>query len=81
MVCKVEGYQIIFKLSCRPLALPYIKPFEKTEGLELVFLPHFLQDFLKKKISLVIFYYLTKLHCLVAFTSRDIALYVINIYM
>ena len=31
---------------------------------------------LKQNISLVIFYYLTKFHCLIAFTSRDTGQYV-----
>ena len=27
IICQVEGYQIILKISCRPLALPHIKFF------------------------------------------------------
>ena len=48
IVCQIEGYRNILKLSCRPLAftsfkLPHLKFFlKKTKsGLELVFLPHF----------------------------------------
>ena len=37
--------------------------------------PSFSEWFLKKNISLVIFYYLTKFHCLAAFTSWDIGQY------
>ena len=67
---QVENYQNILKLRCRPLAFTSYKAFlKKTKGLELVFLPHFLHDSLKKNISLVIFNYLTKFSCLVAFTS------------
>ena len=33
--------------------------------------PHFVHHFSQKNIS-VIFYYLTKFYCLIAFTSRDI---------
>ena len=46
MVCQVEDYQSILKLSCRSLALPHIKLFQKTKrGPELVSLPHFMHDF------------------------------------
>ena len=50
IVCQVEGYQNMFKLSCRPLAFTSYKVFKKKtkRGLELVFLPHFLHDFLRK---------------------------------
>ena len=41
-------------------------------GLELVSLPHFLINFFKKNISLVIFYLLTKTHFMVAFDDDDI---------
>ena len=41
------------------------------KGLRLVSPPHFLHD-----ISHVIFYYLTKFHCLITFTSCDIGQYV-----
>ena len=37
--------------------------------MELVSLPHSLHKLLKKNIYLVMFYYLTKFQCLVAFTS------------
>ena len=36
---------------------------------------YLLHDF-KKKISLILFYWLTKFHCLVVFTSWDIEQYV-----
>ena len=39
------------------------------KGLEIVSPPHLLYDFLKKSVSCVIFYQLTKFHCLIAFTS------------
>ena len=43
------------------MLLPHVKVFQKTKGLELVSLPHFPHDFLKKNVSLVIFFYcLTK---------------------
>ena len=42
------------------------------KGLELVSLPHFLINFFKKDISLVIFYLLTKTHFMVAFDDDDI---------
>ena len=48
---------------------------KKQKGLELASLPHFLLGFWKKNISLVIFYYLTKFHCLFGFTSWDIGQY------
>ena len=38
------------------------------KGMELVSLPHFRHDSLKKNIYLVTFYYLTKFHCQVTFT-------------
>ena len=53
-----------------------ILSFFTNKDLELVSLPHFLHDFLKKYISFVIFYYLTKSHCLIAYTSWDIGQYV-----
>ena len=41
-----KGYQIILKLSCRPLAFTSYKIFQKTKrGMELASLPHFLHDF------------------------------------
>ena len=48
------------------------------KGLGLVSPPHFVYDFSKKKknVSRVTYYQLTKFHCLIAFTSRDIGQYV-----
>ena len=49
IACQVEGYQIILKWSCRPLAFISYKHFLKTKGcLELLSLPHFLHDFWRK---------------------------------
>ena len=46
IVCQVEGYRNILKFSCRPLAFTSYKSFLKNKiGLELVSLPHFLDDF------------------------------------
>ena len=70
MVCQVEDYQNILKLSCRPLAFTTFKAFfEKRSGTS----PSvsFSAWFLKKNIS-VISHYLTKFHCLFAFTLWDI---------
>ena len=51
IVCEVEGYLKILKLSCRPLAFTSESFFKKTRrGLKLVSLSHFLHDFWKKKI-------------------------------
>ena len=80
----------IFRFNCLPswglskvietadhLLLPHIKLFKKTKrGLELVSLLHFLEWFLKKNISVVMFYYLTKFNCQVAFTPWDIGQFV-----
>ena len=58
------------------LLLLHIKLFKKLKrSLKLVSQPHFLHIFLKKSISIMIFYWLTKFHCLVAFTSWDIGQY------
>ena len=55
MVCRVEGYQNLLKLSYRPMYLPQIKFFKKIEGgLELVSLPNFLHD-LQKKVLLLLY--------------------------
>ena len=55
MVCRVEGYQNLLKLSCTPMYLPQIKFFQKIEGgLELVSLPNFLHD-LQKKVLLLLY--------------------------
>ena len=70
--------KIDWNLAADHLHLPQIKRFfKKTKRrLELVCLPHFLHGFWSKNISLVIFFYLTKLQYLVAFTSWDIGRYV-----
>ena len=59
------------------MLLLYIKLFLKNKEISGTSLPaSFSAWFLKKSISIVIFYYLTKFHCLVAFTSWDIRQYV-----
>ena len=45
-------------------------------GLGLLSSPHFVYGFSRKNVSHVTFYYLTKFHCLIFFTSRDIGQYV-----
>ena len=42
------------------------------KGLGLIFAPPFVDDFFKKNVVHVIFSLLTKLHCLIPFTSQDI---------
>ena len=77
IVSQVEDYQNILKLSFRPLGFTSYKDFlknKKRSGTNLS--ASFSAWLLKKNISLVIFYYLTKIHCLVAFTLSDIAQYV-----
>ena len=70
IIYQVEGYRNILKLSCRPLAFAS----KKESG---TILPaSFSAWFLKKNISLVIFYQLTKFHWLDAFTLWDIEQYV-----
>ena len=64
------------------LLLPHVKLFKKLKrSLKLVFWPHFLHIFLKKSISIIIFYWLIKFHCLVAFTSWDIGQYMYCNYL
>ena len=49
IVCQVEGYQNIPKLSYTPLAFTSYKAFSKKKrGLELVSLPHFVYEFWRK---------------------------------
>ena len=75
-VYQLEDYQNILKLSCKPLAFTSFKAFPKTRKRSVTSLSApFSERFLKKNISLIIFYYLTKFHCLIAFSSRDIAQY------
>ena len=45
IACRFEGYRNIVKPSSDQLLLPYIKPFFKIRGLELVSMPNFLHDF------------------------------------
>ena len=72
-----EDYQNIFKLSRRPFSLTSCKAFSKNKKRSGTSFPaSFSAWFLKENISLVLLYYLTKFHCLVAFTSWDIGQYV-----
>ena len=65
------------KLSCIPFAFISSKAFLKNEKRFATSLhASFSAWFLKKHISVVIFYYLTKFQCLVAFPSWDIGQYV-----
>ena len=69
-VCQFEDYQKWFKLSCRPVAFTSHKAFlknKKRSGTSL--LTSFSAWFLKKNISAVIFSYLIKFQCLVAFNQ------------
>ena len=73
---QAEDCRNILKISCRPLAFTSYKASLKNENRSGTSFPgSFSTWFLKKNISLVIFYYLTKFHCLVAFTSWDIGQY------
>ena len=55
-VSQVEDYQEKLKLSCRPLAFTWYKALLKNKkGLELVSLPHFLPEFWKKNIFLLLY--------------------------
>ena len=77
IVCQAEDYQNILKLSYRPLVFSSYKAFLKNKKRSRSVLPpSHSACFLKKNICLVIFYYLTKFHCLVALTSWDIGQYV-----
>ena len=68
--CMPSGdYQNILILSCRPLAFTPLKS-RRRSGTSLP--ASFVAIFLKKNISLVIFYHLINFHCLFAFTSWDI---------
>ena len=49
IVCQIEGYRNILKLSCRPFPFTSYKPFLKAKrSLQLISLPHFLHDFWRK---------------------------------
>ena len=73
---QVEGYLKILKLSRKPLAFTSYKVFlkyKKRSGTSLT--ASFTAGLFLKNTSHVIIYYLTRFHCLVAFTSRDIGQY------
>ena len=75
--CFYIYYQNILKLSCRPLTFTSCKAFSKNKKRSGTSLSaSFSAWFLKKNISLVLLYCLTKFHCLFAFTSQDIVQYV-----
>ena len=77
IVSQVEGHRNILKLNCRPLAFTSSKAFLKNKKRSgTILLVSFSAWFLKKTIFLVIFYWLTKFHSLVVFTSWDIEQYV-----
>ena len=72
-------YQKWLKLSCRSLAFTSSKVFLKNKKRSGTSLPALFSAWvLKKKVEFffVIFFYLTKFQCLVAFTSWDIGQYV-----
>ena len=70
-VCEVEDYRKYFE------TFTSYKVFSKDKKKPRTRLPApFSAWFLKKNISLVVFYYLTKFHCLVAFTLLGIGLFV-----
>ena len=77
IVCQVEDYQNILKLSSRPLAFTSFEVFVKSKKRSGTSFPaSFSAWLLRKNIFLVTFYYLIKFHCLVAFTLWEIAQYV-----
>ena len=60
IVCQVEEYRKWLKLRCRPLAFTSYKAFIKNKKRSRTSLPtSFSAWFLKKNVSVVIFYYLT----------------------
>ena len=76
IICQVEDYRNILKLSYRPLAFTSYKVFLKNKKRSWISLPVlFSALFLEKNISIVIFCYLTKFHCLVPFTCWNIGPY------
>ena len=75
IVCQVEEYQNILKLCCRPLAFTSCKSFLKNKIRSWASLPA------SFSVLYVIFYYLAKFYCLVAFTSWDIGQYVYCNYL
>ena len=70
IACRIKNYRSIFTFtSC--------KAFLKNKKISGTSLPtSFSEWFLKKNISIVIFYYLTNFHCLVSFTLWGIRQYV-----
>ena len=74
IVCQVKGYLKTVKISHRSLAFTWYKTNKTESGTSLPTL--FSAWLLNKNISLVIFYWLNKVHCLVAFTLWDIGQYV-----
>ena len=68
----------VFRIyPCKPLAFISYKAILQNKKRSRTSLPaSFSASFLKKNISLVIFYCLTRLHCLVAFSSWDIKQFV-----
>ena len=78
IVRQAENCRTISKFSWRPPGFTSYKTFLKNKKRSGTSLPtSFSTWFLKKNIYIVIFYYLTKFHCLVAFTSWDIVQYVL----
>ena len=72
-VCQVEDYQNTLILSCTPLPFTSYKAFlENKMRSETSLTASFSAWVLNKNISLVIFYYLTRFHCLHVFSSCDI---------
>ena len=70
-------YWMWLKLSCRPFAFTSYKAFLKNnKRSDTSLLVSFSAWFFKKNVSVAIFYYLTKVQCLVVFVSWDIGQYV-----
>ena len=77
IICQVNGFRNILKLRSRPFAFTSYKTFSKIEKRSGTSPPaSFLAWFLKKNISIVRVYWLTKFHWLVTFNSWDIEQYV-----
>ena len=73
IVCLVEDYWNILKLSYKPLAFTSPKAFQKNKKRSVTsFSASFFARFLKKNISLVILFHVTKFHFMVVFTWWDI---------
>ena len=82
IVCKVENNRKWLKLRCRPVAFTSNKAFLKNKMRSGTSLPaSFSGRFSKKNIYLVILLYLTKVQCLIAFTSWDIGQYLYCNYL